>query len=192
MEKETWRDIPGYEGLYQVSDKGRVRSLDRYIEYSNGKLVFYKGKIIKQNEDKHGRMLLRLSKNKNRKSYFVHSLVALAFIGERPKDYVVAHCDGNNKNNDLSNLRYDTVRENSIDMYRHGYKVTIGKLSIEDVVRIRELYKTGDYTQVDIAKMYNVRRPTIGKIVRRETFNWLNDDGSIKESTTATTHKNNT
>ena len=192
MEKETWRDIPDYEGLYQVSDKGRVRSLDRYIEYSNGKLVFYKSKIIKQREDKHGRMVLRLYKNKNRKNYFVHSLVALAFIGERPKDYVVAHCDGNNKNNDLSNLRYDTVRENSIDMYRHGYKVTVGKLSIEDVVRIRELYKTGDYTQVDIAKMYNVRDSTISNIVRRERFNWLNDDGSIKESGTAITHKNNT
>ena len=192
MEKETWRDIPGYEGLYQVSDSGRVRSLDRYIEYSNGKLVFYKSKIIKQSEDKHGRMVLGLYKNKNRKNYFVHSLVALAFIGERPKDYVVAHCDGNNKNNDLSNLRYDTVRENSIDVFRHGQRIVTGKLSNEEVLETRKLYKTGDYTQVDIAKMYNVRHCTISKIVRRETFNWLNDDGSIKESTTATTHKNNT
>ena len=184
MEKETWRDIPGYEGLYQVSDSGRVRSLDRYIEYSNGKLVFYKSKIIKQSEDKHGRMVLGLYKNKNRKNYFVHSLVALAFIGERPKDHVVAHCDGNNKNNDLSNLRYDTVRENSIDVFRHGQRIVTGKLSNEEVLEIRKLYKTGDYTQVDIAKMYNVKHYTIGRIIKKETFSWLNDDGTIDESKT--------
>lgn len=189
--KETWRDVPGYEGLYQVSDKGNVKSLSR--EMWNGKGYYLREeKIIKQSEDKHGRMVLGLYKNKNRKNYFVHSLVALAFIGERPKDYVVAHCDGNNKNNDLSNLRYDTVRENSIDVFRHGQRIVTGKLSNEEVLEIRKLYKTGDYTQVDIAKMYNVRHSTISKIVRRETFNWLNDDGSIKESATATTHKNNT
>ena len=184
MEKEIWKDVPGYEGLYQVSDSGRVRSLDRYIEYSDGRLFFYKSKILKQREDKHGRMVSRLYKNKNRKNYFVHSLVALAFIGERPKDYVVAHCDGNNKNNDLSNLRYDTVRENSIDMYRHGYKVTIGKLSIEDVVKIRELYKTGKYLQKELAKMYGVNPSNISRAIKSERFSWLNDDGTIQESKT--------
>ena len=189
---EIWKDIPNYEGYYQVSNLGRVKSLDRIITYSNGKEVYTKGKIIKQSKDSHNRLRLILNKNGKKKNYFVHSLVALAFIGERPKDYVVAHCDGNNKNNDLSNLRYDTVRENSIDVFRHGQRIVTGKLSNEEVLEIRKLYKTGDYTQVDIAKMYNVRHCTISKIIRRETFNWLNDDGSIKESTTATTYKNNT
>ena len=189
---EIWKDIPNYEGYYQVSNLGRVKSLDRIITYSNGKEVYTKGKIIKQSKDSHNRLRLILNKNGKKKNYFVHSLVALAFIGERPKDYVVAHCDGNNKNNDLSNLRYDTVRENSIDVFRHGQRIVTGKLSNEEVLEIRKLYKTGDYTQVDIAKMYNVRHCTISKIIRRETFNWLNDDGSIKESATATTYKNNT
>lgn len=189
---EIWKDIPNYEGYYQVSNLGRVKSLDRIITYSNGKEVYTKGKIIKQSKDSYNRLRLILNKNGKKKNYFVHSLVALAFIGERPKDYVVAHCDGNNKNNDLSNLRYDTVRENSIDVFRHGQRIVTGKLSNEEVLEIRKLYKTGDYTQVDIAKMYNVRHCTISKIIRRETFNWLNDDGSIKESATATTYKNNT
>lgn len=187
--QEIWKDIPDYEGLYQVSNLGRVKSLDRAIEYSNGKTVFTKGKIIKQNKDKHDRLRLRLSKNNKGKNYFVHTLVALAFIGDRPDGYVVAHCDGNNNNNKLSNLRYDTITENAIDMYRHGKKVSIGKFSIEDVIEIRRLYENNIFNSVELAEKYDVRHSTIGKIVRRETFTWLNDDGTIKESTTATTFK---
>src|SRR5699024_9932086 len=103
---EVWKDIPNYEGYYQVSSLGRVKSLDRIITYSNGKEVYTKGKIIKQSKDSHNRLRLILNKNGKKKNYFVHSLVVLSFIGEKPDNYIVAHCNGDNNDNRLSNLRY--------------------------------------------------------------------------------------
>ena len=181
---EIWKDIPNYEGYYQVSNLGRVKSLDRIITYSNGKEVYTKGKIIKQSKDSHNRLRLILNKNGKKKNYFVHSLVALSFIGEKPDNYIVAHCNGDNNDNRLSNLRYDTIKENSIDMYRHGGKVSIGKFSINDVMKIGYFYDSGNYTMSEIGEMYNVRHSTISKIIRKESFYWLDEDGFIKESKT--------
>ena len=96
----------------------------------------------------------------------------------------MCHNDNNKDNNKLDNLRYDSLRENSIDMYRHGYKVTIGKLTVEDVVEIRRLYATGKYLQKDIANIYNVSQSNISRAIKSERFNWINDDGTINESKT--------
>ena len=192
MEKEIWKDILGYEGSYQISTHGRVKSLDRYVVYSNGSVRFYKGKILKQSHNNEGRPQVALNRNSKSHTFSVQRLMSYAFMGERPKGYIICHNDGNMLNNNIENLRYDKLRENSIDMYRHGCKVTIGKLSIEDVVEIRRLYATGKYLQKDLANIYNVNQSNISHVIKSETFNWLNDDGSIKESGTATTHKNNT
>lgn len=181
---EIWKDIPNYKGYYQVSSLGRVKSLDRTITYSNGKEVYTKGKIIKQSKDSHNRLRLILNKNGTKKNYFAHSLVALSFIGEKPDNYIVAHCNGDNNDNRLSNLRYDTIKENSIDMYRHGGKVSIGKLSIDDIMKIRDFYNSGNCTMLEIGEMYNVSHSTISKIIRKESFYWIDEYGSIKESKT--------
>lgn len=192
MEKETWRDIPGYEGLYQASTLGRVRSVDRYIKYSNGREVFTKGKMLSLTLSKgNGRLQVNLSKNGKVEKTRPYVLVMLAFVGECPDNMEICHINGVKTDDRLENLKYDTISENRIDNYRYGSKNNRGKLSIEEVLEIRKLYKTGDYTQVDIAKMYNVKHYTIGRIIKRKTFAWLNDDGSIKESGTATTYKNN-
>ena len=190
MEKEIWKDIPGYEGSYQISTYGRVKSLDRYVVYSNGSVRFYKGKILKQSHNNQGRPQVALSRNSKSHMFSVQRLMSYAFMGERPKGYVICHNDGNMLNNNIENLRYDKIRENSIDMYRHGYKVTIGKLSIEDVVRIRELYKTGKYLQKELAKMYGVNRSNISRAINSERFSWLNDDGTINESKTQIKYEN--
>ena len=184
MEKEIWKDILGYEGSYQISTHGRVKSLDRYVVYSNDSVRFYKGKILKQSHNNQGRPQVVLKRNSKSHTFSVQHLMSYAFMGERPKGYVICHNDGNMLNNNIENLRYDKIRENSIDMYRHGYKVTIGKLSIEDVVRIRELYKTGKYLQKELAKMYGVNPSNISRAIKSERFSWLNEDGSIQESKT--------
>lgn len=125
---ELWRDIPGYEGLYQASSLGRIRSLDREIiaNYKNGKtqIRHYKGQILAPGRyNKDGHLSVVLGKGTSGKP--VHSLVALTFIGTRPKDCDVRHVDGNPANNRLDNLMYGTRTQNILDVYRkenHGEK----------------------------------------------------------------------
>lgn len=105
--KETFKDIPGYEGLYQVSNKGNVRSLDRLR--SNGRKL--KGKTLRGGSSK-GYSQVGLTKEGRTKKIKVHLLVAAAFIGPRPEGLVCDHIDEVKTNNDISNLRYITQREN--------------------------------------------------------------------------------
>ena len=184
MNKEEWKAIPGYEGYYEVSDLGRVRSVDRTITRSDGQLRTQKGRILKEGTDSRKRLKVYLTKNGKQSTKATHSLVALAFIGERPKGYETCHIDGDYTNNKLSNIRYDTGSENQIDIYRYGKKHAIGKLTVEQVLEIRKLYATGKYKQVELAKKYEVHSTVISSIVLRKSFKWLNDDGTIQESKT--------
>ncbi|MBM6630330.1 HNH endonuclease [Mammaliicoccus vitulinus] len=182
---EEWRAIPEFEGFYEVSNLGRVKSLDRKVIYSNGRVEHYKGRILKLTIGTNGRPVVGLSKNGKVYNKYSYSLVALAFIGERPEGYHVVHLDGDLTNNRLSNIRFDTARENSIDHYRQGKKAPNGKLSIEQVLEIRKLYNTGKYKQWELAEKFNVSNMNISLIVTRKNFSWLNDDGSIDESRTS-------
>lgn len=120
---EIWKDVPGWEDIYQVSNKGRVRSLDRFIFSSKWKHGFQHqtGKILKPGTHKKGYQIVSFTKPGTRKKMFwVHALVAQTFIGPRPEKLQVCHNDGNPKNNCVENLRYGTQKENSQDSIRHG------------------------------------------------------------------------
>lgn len=177
MVNEVWKDIPGYESKYQVSNLGNVRSLN-YMR--TGKTVNLKSSINSRN-----RKTVRLYSYETSKTYNVETLVTLAFIGKKPKDYHILHADGDSLNNKLSNLSYDTVSQNAIDTYRYGKKSNKGKLSIEQVLEIRRLFATGKYYQWELAGEFNVSPRNISDIVNRKYFSWLNDDGTIEESNTA-------
>src|SRR5699024_2266049 len=92
----------------------------------------------------------------------------------------ICHNDSNGKNNRLDNLRYDTRTSNQLDRYRTGDK----KEDIEMVLEIRRLYKTGNYTQAKLGEMFGMRQGSILRIVNRQRYGWLNDDGTIQESKT--------
>lgn len=110
---EEWRDIIGYEGLYQVSSQGRVRSVDRYINYKNTGVSLRKGRILKPKTDKDGYLIVNLSSNGKIKTHKVHRLVAQAFI-PNPHNYpCVNHKDENPKNNCVDNLEWCTVAYNN-------------------------------------------------------------------------------
>ena len=185
IKNEEWKAVPGYEGLYQVSDQGRVRSLDRKVTDKSGRVMSFKGTDLKQIKDHKGRLCVNLRKNNTPKRMFVHYVVALTFIGERPEGYHVCHINGDHTDNKLTNIRYDTVSQNQIDMYRYGKKSSVGKLSIEQVLEIRKLFDTGDYTRAKLGEMFDVSGAHVGRIISRKFFPWLNDDGSIDESNTA-------
>lgn len=108
MIEEVWKDIPLYEGEYQASNLGRIKSLDRAIVKNNGNIQNRKGKILHQNKDKKGYHFLRL-KGKN---YRVHRLIYLTFTGDIPDGMQVNHIDENKDNNSVSNLNLMTCKEN--------------------------------------------------------------------------------
>lgn len=105
--REIWKPIPGYLN-YKVSDRGRVKSIDRY----DSKGQFRKGQILKPIKNKYGYMKVNLCENGSRRDRKVHQLVASAFIGDCPKGKQVNHIDEDRTNNCVDNLEYLTPKEN--------------------------------------------------------------------------------
>lgn len=114
MRNEEWRDVVGYEGYYQVSNLGRVRSLDMNVRHWRGGLSFKKGRILKQTTNNTGGYKrVRLTKHGRYKDYSVHRLVADAFI-PNPNNYrCVNHKDEVKTNNNVENLEWCTYKYNS-------------------------------------------------------------------------------
>lgn len=114
---ETWLPIPGHEGSYEVSDQGRVRSLDRRVPCDHGATRKVRGLMLKPSVTE-GSDYARV--NISRKPRNIHHLVMLAFVGPLPEGMVTRHLNGDPLDNRLVNLRYGTYAENSADMIRHG------------------------------------------------------------------------
>jgi hypothetical protein len=118
---EEWRGVMGHDG-YQVSNIGRVRSIDRWVDHSDGKRVFYKGKLLQLRLNKDGYLKVTLFE----KSHRVHRMIANAFLGII-KGEQVDHVDGNRSNNSISNLRICTHAQNQANSKlskanKSGYK----------------------------------------------------------------------
>jgi len=120
MQEEIWKDIEGYEGLYQVSNKGNVKSLDRVVRSKNNSFAIKKG-IYRKQYILFGYRKINLynSDSKKYKSYFVHRLVAFAFCSGYSEGLVVNHIDEDKLNNDCSNLEWVTQKKN----INHGYSL---------------------------------------------------------------------
>lgn len=116
IQEEIWKDIPEYEGLYQVSNLGRVKSLPRTIVRSDGRKQLVKERILKGRLGTTGYFTVGLYKDKKQKTHKVHKLVAIAFLGHEPNGFnglIVDHLDNNRLNNKLENLQLITTRENN-------------------------------------------------------------------------------
>ena len=124
-----WASVPGYEGFYEVSNFGDVRSLTRFVPYGRHKGMTYKGRDIKQFVS--GSYLsVKLAKAGVTKTTYVHELVLLAFEGARPQlteRCEIRHLDGDKFNNKLTNLKYGTAKENSADRKLH----VLGQVAIK-------------------------------------------------------------
>ncbi len=148
--KEEWKDIEGYEGIYKVSNYGRVKSLSRDIYYQkNGKMtsIFKKGRFLKPKTDKDGyKELCMTSYEGVRKYKRVHRIVAEAFLEETDIDTaVIDHIDNTKDNNIWYNLQWMTSTQNTIKYYSENYSKskTLSSLTKEEFVRIGELYNKG-------------------------------------------------
>ncbi len=116
---EEWRPIKGYEGYYEVSNKGNVRSLDRVISYSDGHFQSIKGRIMTPNKTKWGYLQIRLSKDSSTKRRHIHDLVAEAYIPNPENLSEVNHKDHNKLNNLVENLEWITHKDNMVDMGKY-------------------------------------------------------------------------
>lgn len=181
-----WKPIPGYTN-YEVSDIGKVRSLDRTEPYMWKGGVYdrsYKGRTIKPTLNKEtGYWMVHLGRDFIRP---IHQLVAWAFIGPQEKGMMVLHRNGNKDDNSVGNLRYGTGRQNREDAIEHGTAAVGGRhynsvLTEEIVLKIRRLAATGISVR-KIAKELGVKYGTALAVKNRKTWGWLNED---KECQTA-------
>ena len=109
---EIWKDVQGYEGLYQVSNLGRVKSLGRFIDRLVSGRYWQEERILKPNKTKYGYLMVELRKNKKPKSFLVHRLVAMTFISNPENKPEVDHINADKTNNNVNNLRWVTAKEN--------------------------------------------------------------------------------
>lgn len=118
---ERWLPIPGWEAYYLVSDQGRVRSLPRVIMRWNGSPLTIRGRIMRPaTPSQAGYWRVNLMRDGVHHTRLVHTLVAETFLGPKPERMEVCHGDGNPRNNNLTNLRYDTSAANKRDTVKHG------------------------------------------------------------------------
>lgn len=171
---ETWKAVPGFEGLYEVSDMGRVRTVERTVTGFWGRGRGLKTRLVRQHEmrayvntARGGYRYVNLHKDGLQHMRRVAVLVAAAFLGPRPEGRQVCHCDGNPANDVLANLRYGTPKENSADKLLHGTQTrgeqhVSARLTHADVVRI----KTGREAADVLAAEFGVHPGHINNIRR--------------------------
>lgn len=118
---EEWRPVVGYEGLYEVSDQGRVRSVDRYVRSKGNSVQLRRGRVLKPRpQPADGRRQVNLSREGRPNWRAVYVLVLEAFVSPRPSGMEGCHNNGDASDDRLVNLRWDTRSENQRDVVRHG------------------------------------------------------------------------
>lgn len=179
MIDEVWKDVPGREGIYQVSDKGRVRSLSRLVTNRGGRWgrpTCYRlpGRILKPCTIPNGYRRVVLSSSGRMRGFYVHHLVLLAFIGPRPAGHECCHGNRDKTDNHLGNLRWGTKAENAADTVRHGLSPKgerngSAKLTAAAVRSIRAAHACGT-TLADLARQHGVTKLNIRAVILRRTW----------------------
>ena len=170
---EIWADIEGYEGLYQVSHLGRVKSLGRVVKRTDGTIQTFKERILKPRLDGSGYSMVMLYVEGKGKNIKIHRLVAKAFISNVNNKPQVNHINAIKTDNRISNLEWCTNSENQKHAYnnglnksRKGTKNHNNKLTESDVLEIRNSNLMG----VELAKIYGVSDVLISRIKLRKTW----------------------
>lgn len=182
VRNEIWKDIKGYEGWYQVSNQGRVRSLDRTVYFKDGKRSrTYKGKILRY-KYYHGYQMVNLLRNKEINTVYVHKLVINAFIPKVDGKTWTNHKNGIKSDNRAENLEWCTPSENSIHANKNGlcknnvqgliaYSDTLKKqvIALKDnkVIKISDCSRDMAEWFISTGIFKNVSISTVGRSIRR-------------------------
>ena len=168
---EIWKDIPNYEGLYKVSNLGRIKSVPHIIKANKyGGTRITKEYIKKTNVGWHGYVWVSLSKNGKGKTHSVHSIVARAFINNSSGLKYINHIDGNKQNNNVNNLEWCTAHENQMHASAIGL-ITQSKKVI--CVETGEIYQSsGEAERKTGICGRNIRSACSGKYKTAGGYRW--------------------
>lgn len=185
--EEIWKEVEGFEGYYEVSNLGRFRSMDRIVEFKDGRKHFYKSKMLQGSISSYGYIEVKLCRNNKAISIGLHRLVAKTFIPRDDYDELeVNHINYDRSDNRVENLEWITHKDNvhhSSDKGRYkgnssGCKNGRANYTEEEIIYMRKLYDEGK-TVMDIIKIlfpslnYNERKnkwTRIKAIVTRKTY----------------------
>lgn len=180
LENEVWKDVIGWENTYQVSNLGRVKSLDRFVKSKPGqKDQLRKGQILKLKADKDGYKEIGLY-NKQKGTFFrVHRLVASSFIPNPENKLQVNHKNGVKDDNRVENLEWVTLLENQQHSWKElgrnndhhlGEKCNLSKLKEFEVLYIRANYNKKTMNMKALSQKFNISLSQISHIVNRITW----------------------
>lgn len=180
---EIWKDIPGYEGLYQASSLGNIKSLQREVNRVRSKITSENKYRVKEkifnftSFDKDGYCKITLFNKMGRKQFRAHRLIAITFISNIEDKSYINHINGIKTDNRIQNLEWCTPKENIHHAWKtglckskpgkRGETSPFAKLKNHQVLEIREKYKTGNYSQRKLGVEYGVSKNRISDIVKR-------------------------
>ena len=164
---EVWKPVVGYEGLYEVSSIGRLKSLSKKWVSGTGRICCHDGMIMSLTKSPEGYPQARLRKNKIATTHRIHRLVAEAFILNPLQYRCVNHIDSNRENNSVGNLEWATHQTNRVHALNHGFalrgnKNPLTKIKDEDLLVIA--YESYDKSNRSLAKEYGVSEGLISTI----------------------------
>ena len=163
---EIWKDIEGFEGIYQVSNKGDVRRLQYRSFRKDGSSRVLKPKILKGKGNKRPHKRVSLWKNHKSHDFFVHRLVAHAFIPKIEGKEYINHKDGNPRNNNVENLEWCTIAENNLHACRTGLRKNSYKVKL---TRIKDGKVFEFPTQREASKFIGRAQACVGRHLRNKT-----------------------
>jgi hypothetical protein len=168
---ECWAPVLGFEGLYDVSSDGRVKSLERTTLRIDGRTVSIHERILKPAQRAAGYLHVCLRKDGSYHTRTVHKLVLEAFVGKRPSGMECCHCNGDPSDNRLINLRWDTPKSNGYDRRlhgtnNHGFTNPRSCLSSDQIVQIRNQQGSN----AEVAARFGVCAETVRRI--KKSIRW--------------------
>lgn len=173
---EIWKPVVGFEGLYEVSSLGRVRSLPKLINVNGGRWT-KPGRLLKTALGSNGYIKVTLTKDRRETTFSVHVLVAEAFIGPRPDGCDVRHLNGSPIDNREANLCYGTPKENCADRTQHwrGKKHWRAALEPRDIKAIKTRRSGGEPVSA-IAAAFGVSKTHIYRICAGQSWGTYDAD----------------
>jgi hypothetical protein len=180
--EEAYLPVIGFEGAYEVSNIGNVRSVDRIVVHKRNRFdksfpVFYAGRQLTKKINKYGYVVVCLMKNGDRKDALIHRLVASAFIDNPQYLPQVNHIDADKQNNTVDNLEWVTAQQNvdhamshNLQNFAWGDQLPQATLTKDQVVEIKKLLKEGKLNQREIARLFGVGKNAIWFIAKGLTW----------------------